>query len=112
EAAVVSDEPREQTAARRLEDGIYDSLNELESPNFFLRMQINERSTQTPSGRRMRHFLRPGSQISIQMGRCRRGGSMQAKAGEFSLNRSRRVSPGAAGRAYDLWVSCPFGRRG
>ena len=28
EAAVVSDEPREETAARRLEDGIYDSLND------------------------------------------------------------------------------------
>lgn len=57
EAAVVSDEPSEETAARRLEDSIYDSLNQLESPNFFLRMQVNERGTQTPSGRRMRHFL-------------------------------------------------------
>jgi hypothetical protein len=57
EAAVVSDEAREETAARRLEDGIYDSLNELESPNFFLSMRINERSTQSPSGRRMRQFL-------------------------------------------------------
>ena len=57
EAAVVSDESKEETAARRLEDRIFDSLHELESPNFFLSMQINERGTQSPSARRMRHLL-------------------------------------------------------
>ena len=35
EAAVVSDESSEETAARRLEDRIYDSLNEPESPNVY-----------------------------------------------------------------------------
>ena len=53
----MSDESREEAAERRQEDRIYDALNELESPNFFLSMQVHERCAQAPSARRMRGFL-------------------------------------------------------
>lgn len=59
EAAVVRDETTEEAADRVRESLVYDALNELDSPNFFLRVQIIESSTRTPSGRLMRHFLSP-----------------------------------------------------
>jgi hypothetical protein len=57
EAAVVSDESKKETSERRQDDRIYDALNELESPNFFLSMQVHQRCAQAPSARRMRNFL-------------------------------------------------------
>ena len=57
EAAVVRDESDEETAARAREDRVYDALNRLDSPNFFIKVEIIQSSTQMPSGRRMRHLL-------------------------------------------------------
>lgn len=58
EAAVVRDESSGATREREQEDRIYDALNQLDSPNFFLKIQILGRTSQAPSARRIRHFLR------------------------------------------------------
>lgn len=57
ECAVVRDESKDEAGCRNQEDRIYDALNEIDSPNFFLKIQIHERSAQAPSARRLRHFL-------------------------------------------------------
>jgi hypothetical protein len=57
EAAVVREESEEEAASLKRQALIYDALNELDSPNFFLGVQIREHTKQLPSTRRMRGFL-------------------------------------------------------
>ena len=55
--ATVTGGPASETASERRRNTIYDSLDRLDSPNFFLWLQVYEEGQASPSGRRLRHAL-------------------------------------------------------
>lgn len=57
EAVLATDESRDETAARARMNAVYDALNRMESPNFFLGIQVRGAPETPPSARRMRDFL-------------------------------------------------------
>jgi hypothetical protein len=57
EAAVVSDESDEETAARSRINDIYDVLDRLDSANFFVGIEISGLPASTPPARQIRAFL-------------------------------------------------------
>jgi hypothetical protein len=59
EATLASDETREQSAAKARMNEVYDALNRLDSPNFFIEMRLRGAPATPPSARSMREFLSP-----------------------------------------------------
>ena len=57
EAVLASDESAQEAAARARMNSVYDSLNSLESPNFFIGMNIQGAPGTPPPTRRLRSFL-------------------------------------------------------
>ncbi len=57
EAVLSTDESREQTAARARMNQVYDALNRMNSPNFFIGMTLAGAPSTTPPARRIRAFL-------------------------------------------------------
>jgi hypothetical protein len=57
EAVLATDETREETAARARMNQVYDTLNRLESPDYYLGMDLRGEPATPPSGRNMRNFL-------------------------------------------------------
>ena len=57
EATLALDRTREEAAVRRVEATIMDGINQLDSPNFFVDVEIHRVTTVTPSSRDIRSFL-------------------------------------------------------
>jgi hypothetical protein len=57
EAVFVSDETREESAANARMNQVYDALNRLDSPDFYIGMNLRGAPVTPPSARRMRRFL-------------------------------------------------------
>lgn len=57
EAVVATDESSEQAAAKARMNRVYDVLNRLESPNFFIGMKLGGAPSTPPPARRIREFL-------------------------------------------------------
>ncbi len=58
ECVLVTDESREETAARARINAVYDALNKnLKSPNFFVGMELKGRPNTPPNAKKIRSFL-------------------------------------------------------
>ncbi|MFB3882456.1 MAG: hypothetical protein ACE149_14410 [Armatimonadota bacterium] len=57
EAVLATGESEEDVAARTRENCVYELLNEMESPDFFLTLHVREATQQQPSARRMRQAI-------------------------------------------------------
>lgn len=57
EAALATGESAEEAGQRRMMNVVYDTLNRMESPNFFIGMELSGAPASPPPGRRMREFL-------------------------------------------------------
>jgi hypothetical protein len=57
EATLATDETRQETAARARLSVLFDSINGIDSPNFYIGMDIEGTPATSPSGRRVRAFL-------------------------------------------------------
>jgi hypothetical protein len=57
EAVLSSDETREESAANARMNQVYDALNRLDSPDFYIGMNLRGAPATPPSGRSMRRFL-------------------------------------------------------
>jgi hypothetical protein len=57
EAVLATDETREETAARARKNQVYDTLNRLESPDYYVGMDLRGAPDTPPSGRNIRNFL-------------------------------------------------------
>lgn len=108
----MSEESREEAGERQQEDRIYDALNRLESPNFFLSMQVRERRAQAPSGRRMRDFLASRLRDLDPDGPLPGDGNTSVEAGGFPSSRSRRAPSDEASQASGLSGSSRRERNG
>ena len=58
EACVVTGESAAQAASRARKERVYDALDRMESPDFFVGMKVRGAPASDPSARHMRHFLR------------------------------------------------------
>ena len=58
EAVVVTNESDKEVAARNRENVVYDALNRLKSPNFFIGLNISGSPNTSPSAKRMRKFIK------------------------------------------------------
>lgn len=57
EAVLASDESEAEAAANARMDAVYDALNRLESPNFFIGMELRGAPETPPPARQIRAFL-------------------------------------------------------
>jgi hypothetical protein len=57
EAALATNESAEETSKRRMINIVYDTLNRMESPNFFIGVEPSGTPTSSPSGKEIRAFL-------------------------------------------------------
>jgi len=57
EAVVATDETREESAARARMNAVYDVINRMDSPNFFIGMKVRGMPDTPPPGRQIRTFL-------------------------------------------------------
>jgi hypothetical protein len=57
EAALATDESTEEASKRRMINVVYDTLNRMESPNFFIGVEPVGSPTSSPPGREIRSFL-------------------------------------------------------
>lgn len=57
EAVLVTDESDEEAAAKARQNIVYDSINRLNSPNFFIGMKLKGFPNTPPKGRKIRKFL-------------------------------------------------------
>ena len=58
EAVLATGESREETAARARMDAVYDALNRMESPNFFIGMKVKGAPETSPPARQIRALLK------------------------------------------------------
>lgn len=57
EAAVVSDESAQEHAAKQRMNTVYDAINKLQSPDFFIGLELHGAPATPPSSRSLRRFL-------------------------------------------------------
>jgi hypothetical protein len=114
EATVATGESAESRTRRARANTVYDGLNKLESPNFFLSVQTDQASNVQPSGRKMRQQLAQwleGLDPDVVAAQQHAGAGPKicqhsittTPAGVFTSERSRRLR-----RVAPRWVFAPL----